>query len=106
MIQKLHNISLVMIAKNEGKGLERAIISCKDFVDKIYISVDTKSTDQTLEIAKQYADVIIEHEWKNDFSAARNNIQKQVKTKWCLMLDGHEYVKEYSNLEKALEAIK
>ena len=93
-----------MLAKNEEKGLERAILSCKDFVDKILISVDKASTDKTLEIAKKYADVLIEHIWENDFSKARNNIQQHVKTKWSLSLDGHEYVKEYPNLEQALKA--
>ena len=103
MAQKSNDISLVMIVKNEENGLERAILSCKDFVDKILISVDSKSNDKTLEIARKYADKVIIHEWENDFSKARNNLQQYVETKWCLMLDGHEYVKEYSNLEKALE---
>lgn len=104
MAEKTNDISLVMIVKNEEKGLERAILSCKDFVDKILISVDTKSTDKTLEIAEKYADTLIRHEWKDDFAKARNDLQEQVKTKWSLMLDGHEYVKEYSNLEQALKS--
>jgi len=104
MSKKTNNISLVIIAKNEEKGLERAILSCKDFVDKILISVDTKCTDGTLEIAKKYADLVIRHEWEDDFAKARNNVQQYVKTKWSLMLDGHEYVKEYSDLEQALKS--
>ncbi len=103
-MEKENTISLVMIAKNEEKGLERAILSCKDFVDKILISVDKNSSDKTLEIAKKYADTLIEHVWENDFSKARNNLQQYVKTKWSLMLDGHEYVKECPDLDQALKS--
>lgn len=103
-MENKNSISLVMIVKNEEKGLERAILSCKDFVDKILISVDSLSTDRTLKIAKRLADKVIIHKWENDFSKARNNLQQYVKTKWTLSLDGHEYVKEYSNLKQALES--
>lgn len=96
-------LSLVMIVKNEGKGLERAILSCIDFVDNIVISVDKNSVDNTLEIAKRYADVLKLYEWKDDFADARNFAQEGVKTKWVLRLDGHEYVKEYKDLEKFLK---
>ena len=92
-----------MIVKDEEKGLERAILSCKDFVDQILISVDSASTDKTLEIAQKYANFVTTHQWENDFAKTRNDLQEHVKTKWSLMLDGHEYVREYSNLEKALE---
>jgi len=104
MAKKQNDISLVMIVKNEEKGLEKAILSCKDFVDQILISVDEASTDKTLEIAKKYADVVITHKWENDFSKVRNNLQRYVKTKWSLMLDGHEYVKQHPNLEEYLKS--
>ena len=104
MAENRKTISLVMIAKNEAKGLERAILSCKDFVDQILISVDTKSNDATLDIAKKYANVLIQHVWEDDFSKARNNLQQYVKTDWSLMLDGHEYVKEAENLNEYLNS--
>ena len=97
-------ISLVMPVKNEGKGLEKAILSCINFVDNIVISVDTESKDNTLEIAKKYADVLKQYKWANSFAAARNFAQEGVKTKWSLALDGHEYVEQYLNLEKALKS--
>lgn len=95
-------VSLVMIVKDEEKGLEKAIFSCLDFVDNIVISVDSKSTDKTLEIAKLYADTLKTHVFEDDFSKARNDAHQGVKTKWIFFLDGHEIVVKKDNLEKYL----
>lgn len=93
-----------MVVKDEALGLEKAILSCKDFVDEIVIAVDNASTDGTLEIAKMYATTLKTFDWKDDFSAARNFAHQGVKTDWILFLDGHEYVAKFSNLEKKLES--
>jgi len=95
-------LSLVMIVKDEEKGLERAIFSCLDFVDNIVISVDSKSTDKTLEIAKLYADTLKGHVFEDDFSKMRNDAHQGVGTKWILFLDGHEFVSKSEDLEKYL----
>jgi len=95
-------VSLVMIVKDEEKGLEKAIFSCLDFVDNIVISIDSKSTDKTLEIAKLYADTLKTHVFEDDFSKARNDAHQGVKTKWIFFLDGHEIVVKKDNLEKYL----
>ena len=95
-------VSLVMIVKDEEKGLEKAIFSCLEFVDNIVISVDSKSADKTLEIAKLYADTLKTHVFEDDFSKARNDAHQGVKTKWIFFLDGHEIVVKKDNLEKYL----
>jgi glycosyltransferase involved in cell wall biosynthesis len=99
-----NGLSLVMIAKNEGKGIEKAIQSCVEFVDNIVISVDKSSTDDTLKIASKYADILKIHEWHDNFSEIRNSVQQAAKTKWVLILDGHEFVKEIPALTKALHS--
>jgi len=95
-------LSLVMCVKDEEKGLERAIFSCIDFVDNIVISVDSKSADKTLEIAKLYADTLKTHIFADDFSKLRNDAHEGVKTKWIFFLDGHEFVTQSPDLEKFL----
>jgi len=102
-MEKENSISLVMIAKNEALGLEKAITSCRNFVDEVIVSVDDASTDRTMEVAKKFADKVITHKWNGSFSEARNNVQKHAKTKWILYLDGHEYVKEYEGLVEYLK---
>lgn len=96
-------LTLVMIVKDEEKGIEKAILSCLPIVDKVVVSVDTATTDRTREIAKMYADVYKEHVWENDFSKARNYAQEGVESKWILFLDGHEYVDTTGDLEKFLQ---
>jgi len=91
-------IALVMVVKNEEKGLEKAILSCKDFVNEIIIAVDNESTDRTLEIAKKYATTLKTFDWRDDFAWARNFAHEGVKTDWLFFLDGHEYVENCENL--------
>lgn len=98
-----NDIALVMTVKNEGLGLEKAILSCIDFVDQIVISVDSKSTDDTLQIAQKYADVVKIHDWEDDFSKARNFAQEGVKTDWILILDGHEFVESAPDIYEKLK---
>jgi len=95
-------VSLVMILKDEEKGLERAIFSCLEFVDNIVLSVDSKSTDKTLEIAKLYADTLKTHVFGDDFSKMRNDAHQGIKTKWILILDGHEIVVKSDDLKESL----
>jgi len=98
-----NDLTLLIVAKNEELGLRKAIESCRPFVKEVIVAVDNKSNDKTMEVAKKYADKVISHTWKNSFAEARNFIQKFAKTKWVLHLDGHEFVKEYHDLEKALK---
>lgn len=96
-------IALVMVVKNEEKGLEKAIHSCKDFVDEIVIAVDTASSDNTLEIAKKYATTLKTFDWRDDFAWVRNFVAEDVKSDWLFFLDGHEYVKSFKKLDEFLD---
>ena len=97
------NLTLSMIVWNEAKGLEKAILSCINFVDKVVISVDDKSDDGTLAIAERYADVVKRHEWQNDFALARNYVDGGITSKWILSLDGHEFVDSSPDLPEKLK---
>lgn len=102
-MEKENSISLVIIAKNEEKGLEKAISSCRGFVDEVIVSVDTETTDKTLEVAMKFADKVVNHKWNGSFADARNYVQKFAKTKWVLHLDGHEHVKSWDRLNEMLK---
>lgn len=92
-----------MCVKNEAKGLEKAILSCRDFVSEIIISVDNKSSDATADIAKKYADVLMFHDFDDDFAKMRNKAHACATGDWILFLDGHEYVTSSPDLDKMLE---
>lgn len=86
-------LSLCMIAKNEGANIERCLESIESIVDEI-ILVDTGSTDDTVEKAKKYGAKVFYSEWKNDFSAARNESIKHATGDWILILDPDEEIPE------------
>lgn len=96
-------MTLVMICKDEAKGIETAIISALPIVDKIVVSVDDATTDKTKEIAEMYADELRTHKWENDFSKARNEASENVKTRWILFLDGHEFVESFGSVREKMK---
>lgn len=98
-----NDTSLVMIVKDEAKGIEKAILSALPFVDNIVVSVDTKTVDDTAIIAALYADTLKYHEWHDDFSEARNYAQKDVTTPWILFLDGHEYIESMGDIKEKMK---
>ena len=98
----MNYISLVMCVKDEEKGIENAILSTISLVDRIVISVDSATTDKTKEIAKLYADELKTHEWHDNFSEMRNLAGENVKSKWILFLDGHEYLEKIGDVKSKL----
>lgn len=83
------SLSLCMIVKNEEENLKRCLDSVIGVIDELII-VDTGSTDHTPEIAQAYQAKLYYHEWKNDFSEARNVSLEKATGEWILVLDGDE----------------
>jgi glycosyltransferase involved in cell wall biosynthesis len=81
-----------MIVKNEEQYLDRCLRSIADLVDEIII-VDTGSLDQTKAIAKKYTDKVIDFNWIQDFSAARNYAFEQATKQYQMWLDADDYIK-------------
>lgn len=92
-------LGLSMVVKNEGLGLENAILSCIGLVDQISIAVDNNSSDDTLAIAKRYADDLQTFEWQNSFAKARSIPQAKLRTTYSLILDGHEYLNSFCDFD-------
>ncbi len=84
-------ISACIIAKDEADNIRECIDSLKKQVDEI-ILVDTGSTDNTIAIAKNCGAKILQYQWENDFSKARNFAIKQVSCDWIVFLDADEYL--------------
>lgn len=84
-------ISVCIIAKNEERYLEECLKRLKPYGMEIVVT-DTGSTDKTKEIAMKYADKVLDFEWINDFSAARNFCAEHADNDWILALDCDEYV--------------
>lgn len=84
-------LSLCMIVKNEEAVLARVLASAVQFADEILIA-DTGSTDQTVEIARQYTSHIYHYPWNDDFAAARNFICEKLTTEYWMWLDADDVV--------------
>ncbi|NOY53536.1 MAG: glycosyltransferase [Deltaproteobacteria bacterium] len=97
-------LSLCMIVKNEEEVLGRCLKSVAEVVDEIVI-VDTGSEDNTCDIAASFGARIIRHNWKDDFSEARNLSLDYARGKWILVLDADEIIAP-GDLEKIIETIQ
>lgn len=84
-------VSLCMIVKDEELVLARCLASVKDLVDEIII-VDTGSTDQTREIAKDFGAKVYEYAWNDDFAAARNYAFSLATQEYQMWLDADDTI--------------
>lgn len=84
-------ISVCIIAKNEEKYIEECLKRLQPYGFEVIVT-DTGSTDRTKEIAAKYADKVLDFEWIDDFSAARNFCAANASNNWILVLDCDEYV--------------
>jgi len=103
MLSSAPLLSLCMIVKNEEKHLLNSIQSVTDIVDEIII-VDTGSTDQTVELAKKYATLVVQIPWNNNFAEARNISLEEATGKWILVLDADEtlYDEDITKLKRLI----
>ena len=94
-------LSVLIPTNNEEDNIRDCIESVK-WADEILI-VDSFSSDRTLEIAKEYTDRIIQHEYINS-ATQKNWAIPQAKYEWVLIVDSDERVtKELrEEIEKAL----
>lgn len=84
-------ITVCMITKNEEGTIEKALKAIKNYPFELIVT-DTGSTDKTREIAEKYADKVVDFEWINDFSAARNYCASFASNDWILAIDSDEYI--------------
>lgn len=84
-------ISLCIITKNEAHKLRKCLSAVKDLPLEIVV-VDTGSTDDSVEAAREFTDKVFHFDWISDFSAARNFSISKASNDWILVLDTDEYV--------------
>ncbi|HWA64172.1 MAG TPA: glycosyltransferase [Caulobacteraceae bacterium] len=84
-------LALVMIAKDEGRNIGRALVSARTHVDRIIV-LDTGSTDATRDIARMAGADVYDFAWRDDFAAARNAALDHSDAAWNLILDADEWI--------------
>lgn len=82
-------ISVSLIVKNESSCLARCLESVRA-ADEIVIC-DTGSTDDTVDIARRYTDLVFEDfAWNDSFCDARNHALAKCSGDWVLSIDADE----------------
>ena len=80
-------VSVVIITQNEADNIRNALESVQ-WADDIIV-VDSGSTDDTIQIAKQFTDRIVSHKWIG-YGAQKNYGASLATHDWILSLDADE----------------
>jgi len=83
------SISVCMIVKNEAGNLRPCLESLGDLASEVIV-VDTGSTDNTAEIAREMGARVYHFPWVGDFAAARNESIRHAKGEWIFWLDADD----------------
>lgn len=92
-----HLPTLVVIAKNESRCIERCLRSAQPFTQRMVV-LDTGSIDSTPELARACGAEVYFFEWVDDFAAARNRALEIADADWSLVLDADEWIEAGSDL--------
>lgn len=88
------DLSVIILTYNEEIHIRRCLENVKPIAKDIYI-IDSFSTDKTLTIAKEYANVhILQNKWENNYAQQFNwgLEHSNISTRWVLRLDADEYL--------------
>jgi glycosyltransferase involved in cell wall biosynthesis len=88
-----NSVAVCSIFRDEEEFLPEFIACLKPHVDEMVL-VDTGSTDKSVEIVRQAGLEPGYFQWCDDFSAAKNYAISQCKSKWILLFDIDERMKE------------
>lgn len=86
-------ISAVLIVKNESPRIDACLAALKLLADEIVV-MDTGSSDDTRDRARQYTEQVHETAWNDDFAAARNAALGVATGDWVLSIDADEVVRD------------
>ena len=97
-----NGIGFNMIVKNEENCLEKTLKNIRGIADEIVIT-DTGSSDRTVEIALEYADLVLFHEWQQDFSEARNWGLQYATQNFIGWIDADEWINDPDQIPAIIE---
>ncbi|MEW6618454.1 MAG: glycosyltransferase family 2 protein [bacterium] len=82
-------ISVIIITYNEEENIKDCLESVK-WADEIVV-VDSKSSDKTVEICKEYTDKIIQRKWEG-YGLQKQFALEKATSEWVLSIDADERV--------------
>lgn len=96
-------LTISLLVSNRPDTVEKCLKSLDSLRNKVsneLILVDTGCGEQVRGIIEKYTDNIIEFEWCNDFSKARNAGLEKAKGEWFLYLDDDEWFEDTAEIEE------
>lgn len=82
-------VTVCMLALNEADRLPRTLVPVKEFAE--WIVLDTGSTDNSIQLAKNAEATVIEHPWQG-FSKTRVHHFNLASQNWILWIDADEVI--------------
>lgn len=84
-------IAAIILTLNEEERIRDCLLSIRQYVDYILV-FDGESNDQTVKVAKEYADQVCSVRFSGSFAVEKNQARKLVpqEYKWILWLDADE----------------
>lgn len=83
-------ISACMIVRDGAETLERALTSIKGYCDEIVVGIDTRTVDNSEEIARKFGAETFPLVWQDDFAFARNLVASRAKFDYILVVDADD----------------
>nr|WP_300842095.1 glycosyltransferase [uncultured Acetatifactor sp.] len=90
-------LTISLLISNRPATVRKCLDSIKPILEQVpseLILTDTGCGEQVRSIIEEYTDHIIDFEWCNDFSKARNAGLRQAKGKWFMFLDDDEWFED------------
>lgn len=84
--QRPLRLTVAALVRNDAQGLARTLESVEAIADEIVV-VDTGSSDNSRQVARQLGARLLDYEWCDDFAAARNYALANATGDWMLLLD-------------------
>ena len=91
----------MLVSNNRRDTIEKcmeSLVPLMEAVSSELVIVDTGCTDGSVDIAREYADKVVQFTWCKDFSAARNAGLSECTGEWFLYLDDDEWFEDVSEL--------
>jgi glycosyltransferase involved in cell wall biosynthesis len=98
----MQHLSVVIVCKNEAEIIGRTLQSLDGLTDNIIV-YDNGSTDNTIEIIKQFNVVLHQESWEG-FGKTKNKANMLAKYEWILSLDADEAIDD--ELKQSLLTLK
>lgn len=87
-------VSMVMTVRDEATRLPGAIRSVSDLVDEVVVAIDSRTCDDTKDVAARLGARAVDFEWTDSFADARNVSIEHARCDWIFWFDGDETIDE------------